>query len=291
MKKILGKTNPLFLGNEMQDASEVLSLLLTQLKESLEHLGSPNIVTSTFYYEIEERFKCMECKNIDKKRKIDLSIWCDPDMLGQTDISIQDLIKGSFKAEKLEKKCIKCTSKYAEVKNSITQLPSTFIIYLKRHKYSNEKRRIVKIKTKVVITPTITVASLVGESVKAPKELSEQDLYTNLSLQEDRGHTSLPLPKRMRFSDQHSGEATLPVNGDSYQYQLQSIVSHQGPTATSGHYVADVFRFDVGDWVNYNDSKVTRTSLETVTLGSNRDNCYILSYLHRPLWNKMIRGK
>ena len=34
-----------------------------------------------------------------------------------------------------------------------------------------------------------------------------------------------------------------------YFYELQSVVSHNGQSATSGHYLADVFRYDVGGWV------------------------------------------
>ena len=52
------------------------------------------------------------------------------------DVSVQDLIKSTFEAEKLERKCLHCSSSYAWVKTDITQLPRVFVIYLKRHKYS-----------------------------------------------------------------------------------------------------------------------------------------------------------
>jgi len=71
-----------------------------------------------------------------------------------------------------------------------------------------------------------------------------------------------------------------------YSYKLQSVVSHHGFSATSGHYVADVCRSDVGStplWFRYDDDSVTATSLDEVLTGSNCYNGYILTYLYEPL--------
>ena len=75
---------------------------------------------------------------------------------------------------------------------------------------------------------------------------------------------------------------------EKFLFQLQSVVSHHGTSATTGHYVADVFRFDVGGWIRYDDDKVSRTTEEAVVTGSNTFNGYILTYIHRPLWTKMV---
>ena len=40
----------------------------------------------------------------------------------------------------------------------------------------------------------------------------------------------------------------------------------------------------------YDDSKVSSTTLEAVTSGSNVFNSYILTYIHRPLWRRLVRG-
>ena len=82
-----------------------------------------------------------------------------------------------------------------------------------------------------------------------------------------------------------------PGGGDEHSYQLQSVVSHHGTRATSGHYVADVYRHDVGDWIRYDDQSVSTTNLQAVTSGSNSHNGYIVTYLHKPLWMKLSRNK
>ena len=65
------------------------------------------------------------------------------------------------------------------------------------------------------------------------------------------------------------------------------MVSHHGTTATSGHYVADVFRHDIGGWLRYDDQAVSPTNLQAVTSGSNSYNGYIVTYLHKPLWGRL----
>ena len=104
------------------------------------------------------------------------------------------------------------------------------------------------------------------------------------------------------------------------------MVSHHGLTARTGHYVADVFRseifrgifgskhfilnlpkvsfvtsfkfpslkilpscfrYDVGAWLRYDDQRVSSTSLEAVTSGSNTYNGYILTYCQSPLWRRL----
>ena len=49
-----------------------------------------------------------------------------------------------------------------------------------------------------------------------------------------------------------------------HTYQLSSVVSHFGASRSSGHYVADVFRFDGGGWHRYDDSMVTKIDSRSV---------------------------
>jgi len=71
-----------------------------------------------------------------------------------------------------------------------------------------------------------------------------------------------------------------------HSYQLQSVVSHYGSSASAGHYVADVYRSDGEGWFRYDDARVSKTDGLTVRTGSNCCNGYILTYLYQPLWKK-----
>ena len=78
---------------------------------------------------------------------------------------------------------------------------------------------------------------------------------------------------------------------DTLDRWLQEQLSYQLQSATAGHYVADIFRYDLGAWLRYDDQEVTRTSLEVVTSGSNTYNAYILTYCHSPLWRRLRNSR
>merc|ERR1712096_36236 len=88
----------------------------------------------------------------------------------------------------------------------------------------------------------------------------------------------------------NTNSSTSPVPGQpEHSYRLHSVVSHYGASVSSGHYVADVFRFDGGGWHRYDDSMVTKIESRSVRTGSNTHNCYILTYIYQPLWEQCQR--
>ena len=201
---------------------------------------------------------------------------------------------------------------------------------MKRHQY-NQARSAGKCKTKVLISPTITFTDHVKDSVSPPVELSEPDqspgqlhhqpsvsspLVTEQSpppsLSQDSSLTRSNKRKLEDFltddeednnednnkqdnkdnNEDHQYQAGEGEGGlEEHSYQLQSVVSHHGNKATSGHYVADVFRHDVGGWIRYDDQSVSTTNLQAVISGSNSFNGYIVTYLHKPLWRRLSRNK
>jgi hypothetical protein len=77
-----------------------------------------------------------------------------------------------------------------------------------------------------------------------------------------------------------------------HDYRLVSVVSHYGATTSSGHYVADVYRFDKGSWFRYDDTVVTPINEVNVRKNSNNTkNGYIFMYVQEALAQKYDTNK
>ena len=85
LKTVMGTKDVAFKGSGMQDATEFFGLLLSEVRDSLEKLGSSeqNIINSTFAFQMEEILECNGCKESSHKMKSDISMWCDVDRLHQ----------------------------------------------------------------------------------------------------------------------------------------------------------------------------------------------------------------
>jgi len=77
-----------------------------------------------------------------------------------------------------------------------------------------------------------------------------------------------------------------------HDYRLVSVVSHYGATTSSGHYVADVYRFDQGSWFRYDDTVVTPiTETNVRNNGNNTKNGYIFMYIQEALAKQFDSNK
>ena len=87
LKSVMGTKDIAFKGSGMQDATEFLGLLLSEVRDSLEKLGNKeqNIINSTFALETEEVLVCNGCNESSPKVKSDISMWCDVDRLQEDD--------------------------------------------------------------------------------------------------------------------------------------------------------------------------------------------------------------
>ena len=87
LKTVMGTIDVAFKGSGMQDATEFFGLLLSEVRDSLEKLGSPgqNLINNTFSFVMEETLQCSRCGVTAQKMKSEISMWCDVDRLDGDD--------------------------------------------------------------------------------------------------------------------------------------------------------------------------------------------------------------
>jgi len=326
LKSVMETRDQQFVGNRMQDAQEFLGRCLDELSEdiiSMQISRQNNLISHCFKHELLENFTCNQCGQVSEVRNCDISMWCD---VSQEDTDLQQMLLTNFSSETREKRCDNCNHSEATLKTKITLLPPILIIYLKRYKYgpltNGKVKKSVRISSTVdlssVVYEDVKLPQIPRKSSQQHQAPSEANFPHELSvaevnnLSEDQQLAFAILKSQQEVACATSSISTFNVNDcndespaegfrrlsllnnnvsnrgefGQHSYKLQSVVSHQGFSATSGHYVADVCRSDVGStplWFRYDDDSVTATSLDEVLTGSNCYNGYILTYLYEPL--------
>jgi hypothetical protein len=115
----------------------------------------------------------------------------------------------------------------------------------------------------------------------------EIDLVDEADEGEDQGNAPSPQPEEASEEDcddedlpeeeeeeEDEAEPPIPANG---RYHLHAVVNHSGVSASSGHYVSDIYDEAKGRWQRYDDSLVT--TLTQLPRDWSR-NCYLLVYCH-----------
>lgn len=128
-----------------------------------------------------------------------------------------------------------------------------------------------------------------NDTIRRPLTQMEENedlrLALELSIREDQANNSLS-SSDIKEDASSVVEPPLVLTGpQEHRYRLHSVVSHYGASSSSGHYVADVFRFDAGQWFRYDDMSVIETSEEKVRGERSQQNGYIFMYIHQPLWD------
>ncbi len=96
-------------------------------------------------------------------------------------------------------------------------------------------------------------------------------------------------PPPSRTSKQSFGAEELLERGTAHEdtdldprleYRLTGVVSHEGDSPDTGHYLAYVYSAAKRCWFRFDDSMVTRTSLLRVAKET-AQNSYLFLYTHR----------
>eukprot|EP00897_Mesotaenium_endlicherianum_P001697 jgi/Mesen1/1555/ME000134S00669 len=76
----------------------------------------------------------------------------------------------------------------------------------------------------------------------------------------------------------------------STEYVLQAIISHLGPTATCGHFVADTFEPVRQQWFHHDDSIVSQVHESSVLTTQKEAEAYMLVYVHKDIAGRQPKG-
>eukprot|EP00090_Calanus_glacialis_P004771 TRINITY_DN13579_c0_g1_i1.p1 TRINITY_DN13579_c0_g1~~TRINITY_DN13579_c0_g1_i1.p1 ORF type:complete len:874 (-),score=172.79 TRINITY_DN13579_c0_g1_i1:269-2890(-) len=100
-------------------------------------------------------------------------------------------------------------------------------------------------------------------------ELSTQDMGCGSDQEDLTDDSNIAMDdtknsNEQEVADDNSSVIETEPGPPEHSYKLSSVVSHFGASTSSGHYVADVYRFDAGGWFRYDDTVVTQTDQSAV---------------------------
>lgn len=65
----------------------------------------------------------------------------------------------------------------------------------------------------------------------------------------------------------------------THMYSLVAVLSHKGPSAHSGHYIANICN-SVGEWYQFSDDKVEKMQNKRIEDSANGENPHIILVRH-----------
>ncbi|PCH42519.1 cysteine proteinase [Wolfiporia cocos MD-104 SS10] len=215
------------------------------------------IVHSTFSGTLRSEVECKRCGNMTTKPDPMLDISLDlqdktGERIGQ-ELTLESCLRKFTQPEKLgpnEYDCAKCgkASHESSKRMSIQKLPPVLSFQFKRFEHKNGDR---------------TAAHKIEAPVRFPASINMAP-YTTLV---------------MEMQDQEAkGSGTLPGPGAMYEYDLFSVVCHDGQI-NNGHYTC--FARSQDEWHRFDDDKVTPSTLGACL--ASKSQAYMCFYVKRHL--------
>ena len=248
--------NPLFAENEQgvykqQDADECVSLLLNTVKKFLpnkeEDSYSKILIDELFGIEMNIQLKCVESESEKKtKKEVVYKLIC---YIDNSTIELVEGLKKSLKeniemfSDSLQR------NSFFEKSQYINRLPNYLNVQFMRFFWKSAntatgaKAGKAKILKSVLFSKIIDLYDMCTDETKEILNLGRK--IENKLLKDDKNF-------KVENVKKEEGKNYVPTG----RYQLISVITHQGRSSESGHYIGWVHKKD-DKWLKYDDDKVS----------------------------------
>ena len=263
--KVIREINPMFAESEhgvckQQDADECVSLLLNNIHDTLKTKGdgdevySKILIDELFGIEMQIKFKNVEeTSEIKTKKEVLYKLIC---YIDNNTLELVEGLKNSLKenidlfSDKLQRNTV------FEKSQLINRLPNYLSVQFMRFYWkqantlTGAKAGKAKILKSVIFSKIIDLYDMCTEETK---ELLNIGRKIESKLLKDDKDFKVENVKR------EEGKEYVPTG----RYQLISVLTHQGRSSESGHYIGWVHKKD-DKWLKYDDSEVTMVTTNEV---------------------------
>ena len=263
--KVIREINPMFAESEhgvckQQDADECVSLLLNNIHDTLKTKGdgdevySKILIDDLFGIEMQIKFKNVEeTSEIKTKKEVLYKLIC---YIDNNTLELVEGLKNSLKenidlfSDKLQRNTL------FEKSQLINRLPNYLSVQFMRFYWkqantlTGAKAGKAKILKSVIFSKIIDLYDMCTEETK---ELLNIGRKIESKLLKDDKDFKVENVKR------EEGKEYVPTG----RYQLISVLTHQGRSSESGHYIGWVHKKD-DKWLKYDDSEVTMVTTNEV---------------------------
>ena len=263
--KVIREINPMFAESEhgvckQQDADECVSLLLNNIHDTLKTKGdgdevySKILIDELFGIEMQIKFKNVEeTSEIKTKKEVLYKLIC---YIDNNTLELVEGLKNSLKenidlfSDKLQRNTL------FEKSQLINRLPNYLSVQFMRFYWkqantlTGAKAGKAKILKSVIFSKIIDLYDMCTEETK---ELLNIGRKIESKLLKDDKDFKVENVKR------EEGKEYVPTG----RYQLISVLTHQGRSSESGHYIGWVHKKD-DKWLKYDDSEVTMVTTNEV---------------------------
>ena len=263
--KVIRDINPMFAEAEhgvckQQDADECLSLLLNNIKENLKTKGSGDevyskiLIEELFGIEMEIKMKNVEETNeVKSKKDVLYKLTC---YIDNNTLELVEGLKKSLKenidlfSDKLQRNCV------FEKSQLINRLPNYLTVQFMRFYWkqantlTGAKAGKAKILKSVIFSKIIDLYDMCTDDTKELLNIGRK--IENKLMKDDKDF-------KIENVKKEEGKEYVPTG----RYQLISVLTHQGRSSESGHYIGWVHKID-DKWLKYDDSEVSMVSTNEV---------------------------